>query len=352
MHPIGANLDQYSPAQLRAWVNKLFESIGTLQYLTSITDFDRLIDVIIRATKKTMEVEAASLMLFDEVNNELYFHKVRGGSDRVRSMRLKADQGIAGKVLGTGVSMIVNDAHRHSDFCPEIDRQTGFDTRQILCVPLLVRGHRIGVLQAINKVNEEPFSEEDLALFNAFGHQVATVIEQARLHNLATYDSLTQVFNRRYFDAWLELEVTRVHRNQRSLSLLLMDLDHFKRINDTYGHPMGDAVLSTVGQLLKRHLGDNDIPARYGGEELVVGAPDTLAEAARDKAELIRNAVELHGFEYNGVPVSVTISIGVATLVSGDEAGAGQLLRNADLALYNAKKSRNRVCSFADLEAK
>lgn len=343
------NLEHYSPDQLRGWVNKLFKSLATLQYLTSITDFDRLIDVIIHATKKTMEVEAASLMLFDETADELYFHKTRGGSDRVRSMRLKADQGIAGKVLKTGVPMIVNDTTKDSTFCADVDRQTGFDTRQVLCVPLMVRGHPIGVVQAINKLRGEPFSDEDMLLFSAFAHQAATVIEQARLHNLATYDSLTRVFNRRFFDAWLETEVVRVQRNQRSLALLLLDLDHFKRINDTYGHQSGDLVLSTVGGLIKMHLADNDIPARYGGEELVVGIPDGQPEAARDKAELIRKAIELHDFEHNGAHIPVTVSIGVATMISGDGAGAGQLMRQADLALYTAKKTRNQVCYFGDV---
>jgi diguanylate cyclase (GGDEF)-like protein len=267
-------------------------------------------------------------------------------------MRLKADQGIAGKVLKTGAAMIVNDTSKDSTFCPDVDRQTGFDTRQVLCVPLVVRGHPIGVVQAINKVSEEPFTEEDLLLFSAFAHQAATVIEQARLHNLATYDALTRVFNRRFFDAWLETEVARVQRNQRSLSLLMLDLDHFKRINDTYGHPSGDAVLTTVGELIKVHLGDNDVPARYGGEELVVGLPDALGEAARDKAELIRKAIELHDFEHGGAHIPVTASIGVATLASGATSGAGQLIREADLALYSAKKTRNRVCCFGEVSGR
>ena len=339
------------PRDPSARVQKLYEVMHSLQQITTINDLERLLNIIMRSSKKTMEAEASSLLLLDEETEELYFHQTRGGSDKVNDIRVKMGQGIAGIVAQSGKGMIVNDVSKSNIFLTRVDAETGFTTRQIICAPLMVRNSPIGVLQAINRVSEEPYGEEDLALFNIFASQAAVAIENTRLFNLATYDGLTQIFNRRYYEEWFSKEFSRIEHSRRDLSLMLIDLDHFKKVNDTYGHPAGDYVLRTVSHILKTSIGNSDVPARYGGEELIVVMPDTPPEAAMDKAERVRKAVESYSFVFDGKTIPVTMSVGVSSLRHGSGQTEGRMVQEADLALYEAKKTRNRSVFFIEKAA-
>jgi diguanylate cyclase (GGDEF)-like protein len=161
-------------------------------------------------------------------------------------------------------------------------------------------------------------------------------------------DPLTKVYNRRYLDRRLEEEFARSKRYALELSILMLDVDHFKRINDTYGHPAGDAVLSTLGSLIKADLRDLDIIARYGGEEFLVICTNTAIDGAALVAERVRQLIESHQFEISdGSGASQTIRIGISIGVAGLSANIGSkedLVQAADQALYRAKKEgRNRV---------
>ena len=162
----------------------------------------------------------------------------------------------------------------------------------------------------------------------------------------ASQDSLTGVANRGAFDKRLLEEVSRSRRSGRPLALMFLDVDHFKRFNDDYGHQTGDRVLSHVAKLLRDSLRAHDFPARYGGEEFVALMPDTDAAQALTVAERVRNSVAAAGFKFRGQPVQVTLSAGVAELL--DEEDADALVARADAALYAAKHAgRNRCVSAA-----
>lgn len=161
---------------------------------------------------------------------------------------------------------------------------------------------------------------------------------------LTITDGLTQVHNRRHFDEALEREFLRARRHARPLSLLVLDIDFFKRINDQYGHLAGDQVLRELASLVQGRVRRDETIARYGGEEFVVLLPETPLEGAVSLAENLRARIESHSFVFQGVTIPVTVSIGCATFAQSDSTGP-DLFRRADEKLYQAKQGgRNRVC--------
>jgi diguanylate cyclase (GGDEF)-like protein len=163
------------------------------------------------------------------------------------------------------------------------------------------------------------------------------------IYRLMTIDGLTHIFNRRYFNEALEREVNRAKRYERALSLVLFDIDHFKRVNDTYGHLAGDNLLRQISTALKPKLRREDIFARTGGEEFGVLLPEIPIDGARATAEKVRRIVEQTPLKYEQNVISVTVSLGCAQLMGG-EATPEALYERADNRLYEAKQDgRNRV---------
>ena len=257
---------------------------------------------------------------------------------------LRKGEGIAGMVVETGRPKIANLGRQDPDFKGVNPRET--DVRQLMCIPLQGKRDIIGVINLVNKRSGEPFSQEDLALLNSIAPQAAVTIENFRLYNYAVSDGLTGLFVRRHFDGWLLQEFERVKRYGGELSVIMVDIDHFKHINDTYGHPTGDWVLIEAAKILKSRIREPDIVARYGGEEFVIGLPATELAGAEVLAERLRRGMEERSFENKDVIISVTISLGVASFSTSQAASRIDLMKYADKALYEAKASgRNRfVC--------
>jgi diguanylate cyclase (GGDEF)-like protein len=172
---------------------------------------------------------------------------------------------------------------------------------------------------------------------------------QSRLSDMANRDSLTGLFNRRFFSDTLERELLRCKREGRPLCCMLMDLDHFKRINDTWGHQAGDEVLCAVAKLLSEHARRSDLICRYGGEEFLLLQFDITPEVALERAETLRRKVEALRFQWAGVSAQMTTSVGISHYPRNVETGV-ELIRQADLALYAAKAAgRNRCVSSVHL---
>jgi len=325
-------------------IDKMYKMMDTLALINSTLDEGKLLQLIMKAIKEVMEAEASSLLLLDPNTNELYFSTVEGGSTQVKEIRIRSDQGIAGHVMQTGKPLIVNDVSKSEFFLKTVDQKTSFQTSSILCVPLVSRSKTVGVLEALNKKGGKEFNEEDLRLFTAFSNQVSVAIDNAKLYNMAFYDGLTKIFVRRYVEAWLETEYARVKRYNTDLSLMFFDIDHFKKINDTYGHQAGDFVLKELAATVKNSIRQADILGRYGGEEFLVCLPETKVERALHSAERIRKAVEEKEFIYEGKKIPVTISIGVASFRQTPEDQVNRFIKDADEAMYFSKEhGRNRV---------
>jgi len=176
------------------------------------------------------------------------------------------------------------------------------------------------------------------------GHDVETSLYE-EMFQLAITDNLTQLHNRRRFDEVLSTEFGRVRRHARSLSLLMLDIDFFKRINDEHGHPAGDAVLFQVGQLIRARIRDHDLAARIGGEEVAILMPETDLTGARVLAQELRQAIAAHVVEYAEQQLRVTVSIGCAQYEPGD-VDPSAFVKRCDEQLYSAKAAgRNRVCA-------
>ena len=164
-----------------------------------------------------------------------------------------------------------------------------------------------------------------------------------KLQELALRDGLTGLLNRRYWESCLEREFARHQRYDNPVSLVIFDIDHFKRVNDTYGHQTGDEVIRETARITSQLVRETDFAGRYGGEEFVVLLPGTTLDGAAQFAERLRSTIERQQIDYQGSPLTFTISLGVATLAD-DMAGYQALLERADKALYQSKEGgRNRV---------
>ena len=219
-----------------------------------------------------------------------------------------------------------------------------------LLVPLLTQDRLIGLLVLGGKPSARRYPAEELELLNLLSHHVAIVFENARLFASATYESLTGLLRREAILEQLERELERALRYGRPLTIAMADLDHFKEVNDRYGHLAGDALLKRVSQATAGALRSTDWIGRYGGEEFLLVLPETDIEGAATVAEKIRRVVQGAVVPMaDGAPARVTISMGLATLeeLLEDLAAptARDLIAAADRSLYEAKHGgRNRIC--------
>jgi diguanylate cyclase (GGDEF)-like protein len=175
--------------------------------------------------------------------------------------------------------------------------------------------------------------------------------QNSLLRELTVIDSLTGLYNRRFFDRRLSYEIERWRRSDHPLSLVMFDVDHFKSINDTHGHHTGDLVLKHLAKVAKESTRDGDVLARHGGEEFVVLMPNSGLDAAANGAERLRKAIEVNALVFEGTAIPITISAGVAATERDVTQDAQALLRAADVALYNAKHlGRNRIETSRQVE--
>ena len=241
----------------------------------------------------------------------------------------------------------------HSHFVPAGDNTArcvhaeGVENSYV-CIPIIAQGETLGILHFQANAEHPQLQESDLSLKNTFAGQIGLSIANIRLREAlrsqSIIDALTGLFNRRYLEEILEREVRRATRSEQPVGVMMLDLDHFKNFNDTYGHEAGDAVLREAAAFLKRSVRAEDIVCRFGGEEFVIILPLADANATQGRAERIRSKVHELTVLHEGKSVgAVTVSVGVAALPAHGESSKA-LLEAADAALYRAKREgRDRV---------
>jgi diguanylate cyclase (GGDEF)-like protein len=223
-------------------------------------------------------------------------------------------------------------------------------TFDFVLVPVITDDAVIALMR-LSRPSKKPFTADELRFLEAVANQTALALERVKLiaflENLSITDALTGIANRRHFEWRLSEEIERARRYKYPLSALMLDLDHFKQVNDNYGHQIGDIVLQQVAQRLRRILRRTDFLARYGGEEFIVLAPQTPADRALILAERLRQVIAESPIPVaDNLQIHITISIGVAVFPNHAQ-NESELVRAADAALYKAKQmGRNRVCMF------
>jgi diguanylate cyclase (GGDEF)-like protein len=168
------------------------------------------------------------------------------------------------------------------------------------------------------------------------------------MEELSITDELTKLYNRRFLNKELDEEWTRAKRYNRSFVSIMIDIDHFKRVNDNYGHPFGDFILMELAIIFKKIVRDSDKLFRYGGEEFFIILPETSPEAGKNLAERLRAEVECHSFFHSETPLSLTISLGVAFFPTNAVKKAKDLIKIADKRLYEAKKLGRNIVIYDD----
>src|SRR3954469_21358490 len=311
--------------------------------LTSSLDLDSILQTIMEKMAEYFQPDTWSLLMVDEQKNELYFAiAVGSAAEALKNVRLKVGEGIAGHVAKYGEKLVVPDVRADQRFAKRIDKVTQWETQSIICVPLRAKLRVLGVIQLVN-VDMAHFGHEEQFFLQALSDYAAIAIENARavekIQELTITDDCTGLYNARHLYKTLDTEVYRSSRFGYEFSVLFIDLDHFKAVNDTYGHLIGSKLLAEIGYLIKAQLRLIDFAFRYGGDEFVVLLPQTSKDQALVVARRLRDALRASCFcKEEGLNLNVRASIGVATYPH-DAKTPHDVIRQADEMMYMVKNS-------------
>jgi len=298
---------------------------------------------VTRAAVSLLRANHASLRLLDESGENLLAAVRSGAGADHPALRFRRGEGVIGWVIEKGQPVLLDDARKDVRFKRKLMRQ-GFIIGSMVAVPMLAGGRVFGVLSASSE-RTNAFSEEDEQLLQLLANCAVPPIEKGRLERLAVIDPHTMAFRQTYLIPRLEEEMVRSLRYATPISMLFMDLDRFKRVNDTYGHAAGDRVLRAFTDRVRQSVRMCDVLVRRGGEEFVLVLPNMPLDAAVTAAERIRVAIGTKPIAAGAeLSLTQTVSIGVAEW-NGIETAA-ELEERADGAMYAAKQQgRDRVCA-------
>jgi diguanylate cyclase (GGDEF)-like protein len=330
------NARLYSLERQRASQLEAINAIA--QQMTAVLDLKELLSKVCLLIQQAFQVCQVSVLLKDEDDLVLRASHGKLTGRAPEGGRLPADEGLWQRALAAGKTLIENDM-KAPDFGLSVE------TGSSMCIPLVSFGQTLGVL-VLDTARAGAFNLNDIQPLESVADICATAIQNAhyveRVKQLAYLDGLTGIFNRRFFELRIVEEMDRARRYGSGLAILMVDIDQFKRLNDEFGHLLGDEVLRQVSSIFHQQLRKIDVLCRFGGEEFAILLSQTNAVHALGVAEKLRKTVE--AWQFPGVPRAVTISGGTANY---PEHGStrDELVKAADAGLYLAKQAgRNRVC--------
>jgi diguanylate cyclase (GGDEF)-like protein len=321
-------------------LNKLYQAISRT------LELDQLLDQVASITLEVTQAERAFILLMN--NGQLRFAagRDRGGPLNAQASR-ELSRSVCQKVLKTQQGVYVFDTSSDDEFSTKLS-VVSLKLNSVVAVPLKGQQGLSGILYIDAKSQAMQSLENEMAILSNIGNVASLAIDNARLYRQATTDGLTGLYVRSFFMVRMEEEANRSARYGRVFSLLVLDIDHFKKFNDSYGHQTGDEVIKLVAHIIKRAIRVGlDIPGRYGGEELVLLLPETNAEGAMVVAERIRQSIEstpLPGPNSEALKVTVSMGVGVFPIHGGT---ATQLFERTDQALYQSKQNGRNRCTLA-----
>jgi diguanylate cyclase (GGDEF)-like protein len=333
---------------LEAQVKALKDLIEVAKAVVSTLDLDTVLQAILTSAMRFAGTPAGSVALYDDKKKELALHAHSGlTADFIKRERWDVTPGgLTEQVLMAGDIMYIENTEEATFFNNPIAVAEGI--RALICVPLQVQKRIVGVLY-LDDFKPRQFDREKMKLLDVLASFAAMAIYNAKLHNrtklMAITDALTGLHNHRYFQQVFSQELGRAKRYEKTLGIILLDVDDFKRFNDSYGHACGDQVLAIIGEVISNTLRRVDYAFRYGGEEFVVLLPEAKIDNALQVAERLRERIEketaalLAGTADNGV----TVSVGVACYPD-DGLRKEDLFNKVDALLYKAKElGKNKV---------
>jgi diguanylate cyclase (GGDEF)-like protein len=311
--------------------------------LTSSQNIESTLAAIMGQMERFFHPEGWALLLTDEHRRDLYYALTDPHYDRqFAGTRLAYGQGLAGSVAERGEMLVMPNVVGQSLVEAGFDPRPGLDVRSAICIPLRSRLRTLGVVQMFN-LAPEMFSEHAISRLRVLSDFVAIAIENARaferVQELTITDECTGLYNLRHFESMLRSEIARSERLGTNFSLIFIDLDHYKLVNDQYGHQIGTQLLAAVSNTIRSQVRSIDLVFRYGGDEFIVLLPGTGAMKASQAAERL-----MHSFRKTnhaiapGININIRASFGVSSYPE-DGTSSQQLLRSADTRMYKIKES-------------
>lgn len=323
---------------------RLLEIIDTARSVVAQLDLDKALNLILKKSMAITKTRAGSIALYTAKTGTMRIHAHRGFSKSFvanREWKVRRN-GLTAKILKSRKIMVVSNTTNKDFFTDPAALNEGI--KSLVCVPLIYSHEVVGILY-VDDFTPRRFPDADLQTLEILASFASIAIHNARTHlfikQQAITDSLTGLFNRRCFEDILDREFQRAERHLREFTLALVDVDDFKKFNDTYGHLEGDTALASLGEAIRTAIRSTDLAARYGGDEIVIILPETkLAKAYNLFAGRIKREIEEGFAKISEGKYALSVTIGIASYPR-DGMNAQELILSADRALLSAKKEKS-----------